>query len=74
MRFLSSDLEIYKFNISVHNVNTKHKLKLHKPAVRLTMYQRSVYYNSINIYNKLPDELAELVLNKTCLLLQLKNM
>jgi len=69
MRFLSLNLESYKFNISVHNINTKHK-----PAVRLTGYQGSVYYNSINIYNKLPDELAELVLNKTCLLLQLKNM
>ena len=23
------------------------------------MYQGSVYYNSINIYNKLPDDLAE---------------
>jgi hypothetical protein len=74
MRFLSSNLEIYKFNISVHDINTKHKLKLHKPAARLTVYQRSVYYNSINIYNKLPDELAELVLNKIGLLLQLKNI
>jgi len=36
------------------------------------MYQRSAYYNSINIYNKLPDDLAELVSNKKCFLLQLK--
>jgi len=72
MRFLSSSLEIYNFNTSVHNINTRHELKLHKPAARLTMYQRSVYYNSINIYNKLPDDLAELVLNKKCFLLQLK--
>ena len=36
------------------------------------MYQRSVYYNSINIYNKLPDDLAKLVLNKKFFLLQLK--
>jgi hypothetical protein len=37
------------------------------------MYQRSVCYNSINIYNKLPDDLAELVSNKKNFLLQLKN-
>jgi len=36
------------------------------------MYQRNVYYNSISIYNKLPDDLAELVSKKKCFLLQLK--
>jgi hypothetical protein len=36
------------------------------------MYPRSVYYNSINIYNKLPDDLAELVSNKKRFLLQLE--
>jgi len=74
MRFLSSNLELFTFNTSVHNINTKLKLKLHKPTVRLTMYQRSAYYNRINIYNKLPDDLAELVLNKKHFLIQLKNI
>jgi hypothetical protein len=60
MRFLSSNLENYTFNTSVHNINTRLKLKLHKPAARLSMCQRSAYYNSVNIYNKLPDDLAEL--------------
>jgi hypothetical protein len=58
MRFLSSNLDIFTFNTSVHNTNTRLKLKLHKPTARPTMYHRSVYYNSINIYNKLPDDLA----------------
>jgi hypothetical protein len=73
MRFLSSNLETYTSNTSIHNMNTRLKLKLHKPAARLSMYQRSAYYNSINIYNKLPDNLAELVSNKKCFLLQQKN-
>jgi len=72
MSFLSSNLENYTFNTSVHNINTRFKLKLHKPTARLSLYQRSVYYNSINIYNKLPDDFAELVSNKKCFLLQLK--
>jgi len=71
-RFLWSNLEIFKLNTSVHNTNIRLKLKLHKPTARLTICQRSAYYNSINIYNKLPDDLAELVLNKKCFLLQLK--
>jgi hypothetical protein len=40
--------------------------------MKLTVYQRSVYCNSINIYNKLPDDLTELVLNKKCFLQQFK--
>jgi hypothetical protein len=72
MRFLSSNLEMYKFNTSVHNINTMCKLKLHKPLTRLTVYQRSVCYNSMRIYNKLPDDLAKLVSNKKCFLLRLK--
>jgi hypothetical protein len=32
VRFLSSNLEIYKYSTSVHNINTRCKLKLHKPA------------------------------------------
>jgi hypothetical protein len=71
MRFLSSNLETYTFNTSVRNINTRLKLKLHKPAARLSMYQRSTYCNSINIYNKLPDDLAKIVSNKQ-FLLQLK--
>jgi hypothetical protein len=41
---------------------------------QLTMYERSAYYNSINIYNKLPDDPAELVLNKKLFLIQLKKI
>jgi len=72
MIFLSSNLKIFTFNTSVHDINSRLKLKLHKPAKRLTMYERSTYCNSINIYSKLPDDLAELVSNRKRFLLQLK--
>jgi hypothetical protein len=49
MRFLLSNLEIFKLNTSVDNTNIRLKLKLHKPTARLTKCQRSAYYNSINI-------------------------
>jgi hypothetical protein len=38
MRFLSSNLDIFTFNTSEHNINTRLKLKLHKPTVKLTIY------------------------------------
>ena len=72
MRFLSSNLDIFPFNSSVHSINTRHRLKLHKPLANLKMYQRSTYYNCINIYNKLPDYLANLILNKKQFLSKLK--
>ena len=40
--------------------------------MRLSAYQKGVYYNSINIYNKLPNTLAELVSSKTTFISQLK--
>jgi hypothetical protein len=65
MRFLSSNLGIYKFNSSVHDINTRNKRKLYKPTVRLSACRKSAYYNSINIYNNPPNTLAELVSSRT---------
>jgi hypothetical protein len=45
MRFLSSNLDIFTFNSSVHNINTRLGLKLHKPLIKPKMYQQSPYYN-----------------------------
>jgi len=45
-------LEIYEFHSTVHGINMRHKLKIHKPSTKLTMYQNGVYYSSSNIYNK----------------------
>jgi hypothetical protein len=72
MRFLSSNWDIFTFNSSVHNINTRLRLKLHKPLVRLKVYQQSSYYNCINIYNRLLDDLANLILNNKPFLSQLK--
>jgi hypothetical protein len=72
MRFLPSNWDFFTFNSSVHNRNTRLRLKLHKPLVKLKMYQQSSYYNCINIYNEIPDELANLILNKKQFLSQLK--
>ncbi len=72
MRFIASNLGNYKFNTSIHDKNTRHKLKLHKLSTRLPNYQKSVYYNSINVYNRLPNATAELVMNKKLFSWQLK--
>jgi len=65
---LETSLEIYKFN----GINTRHKIKLHKPSTKHTVYQRGVYYSNIKMYKKLLDVIAEFVSNKKCFLIQLK--
>ena len=72
MKFLSSNLDQFIFNSTVHTINTRLRLKLHKPIVKLKMCQRSSYNNCINIYNKLPDDLAYLITKKKQFLLELK--
>ena len=62
MRFLSQNLERYTFNSTIHGFNTRNKLQLHKLSTTLTIYQKGAYHDSIQIFKKLPEYIAELVL------------
>jgi hypothetical protein len=42
IKFLSHNLEIYTFNFSVHSLNTRNKLQLHKLTANCTLYQKGV--------------------------------
>jgi hypothetical protein len=72
MRLLTSNLDKFTFSSSIHNFNTRQRLKLYKPAAHLKLYQGIPYYACIRTYNKLPDDLALQVTNKKQFLLQLK--
>jgi hypothetical protein len=52
--FLAHNLEYFTFNSSVHNINTRKRLQLHRPIANSASFQRGVYYVSIKILNKLP--------------------
>jgi hypothetical protein len=54
MRFVSQNIEMYVTNGSVHELNTRNKLKLYIPNVNLSLRQKGVHYASIKIFNKLP--------------------
>jgi len=64
VRFLSQNLEIYTFNATVLDFNTKNKLLLHKPSTTLTIYQKGAYNDSIKTLNELIKYIAESVLRK----------
>jgi hypothetical protein len=58
------NLEYFTFNSSVHNINTRKRLQLHRPIANTTSFQRGVYYASIKIFNELPVCIANLVMDK----------
>src|SRR5215510_685716 len=71
MKFVLQSQEKYTFNTEVHNINTRNKLKLHKPISNLT-HQRGVYYMSIKIFNKLPEYITDSIGNKRRFISRLK--
>jgi len=62
MRFLSRNLQHYTFNFSIHNYNTRYRIHLHKPSTALTLYQKGLHCESVRIYNKIPYNIAEVIL------------
>jgi len=72
VRFLSQNLETYTFHYTVHVCNARNKLQLHKLSTTLTICQTAAYYDSIKIFNKLPDYIAESFLRKKCFISDLK--
>jgi len=72
MRFLSRTLQLYTFNFTIHKYNTRYRIQLHKPSTALILYQKGLYYESVRIYNKLPYNIAELILQNKSFLTNLK--
>jgi hypothetical protein len=70
--FLVHNLEHFTFNFSIHSINTRKNLQLHRPIANFASFQRGVYYASINIFNKLPECIANLVMDKKHFKLALK--
>ena len=64
MTFLIHSLEYFTFNSSVHSINTRRKLQLHRPSANLASYQKGVNYVGIKTYIALPISIAELVTQK----------
>jgi hypothetical protein len=72
MRFLASNLDSFTFNTAIHNINTRTRLKLHKPSVRLKINEHGPYNRCVDIYNKLPNDLAKLITKKESFLDKLR--
>jgi hypothetical protein len=74
MTFLVHNLEYFTFNFSINNINTRRKLELHRLIANFASFQTGVYYASIKIFNKLPECISNLVMDKKYFILTLKRI
>jgi len=61
--FVVQNIEEFTSNSEVHSINTHHKSDLYPPSIKLTKYQRGVYYSGIKIFNYLPQNIKNLSWN-----------
>jgi hypothetical protein len=59
--FVSKHYHLFATNYNTHNIQTRHRDNLHVPSSSLTVFQKGVYFSGIQIYNKLPAALKQLV-------------
>jgi hypothetical protein len=57
------NIEQFTSNSAVHSINTHHKSDLYPPSIKLTKYQKAVYYSGIKIFSYLPKNIKNLTWN-----------
>jgi hypothetical protein len=58
--YVTQNIDDFTTNSDIHSINTRHKSSLYPPLLRLTKYQKGVYYTGIKIYYYLPLKIKEL--------------
>ena len=61
--FVVNNIDEFTPNSNVHSINTRHMSDLHPPSIKLTKYQKEVYYSGIKIFNYLPQNIKNLSRN-----------
>ena len=61
--FVAKNRQLFTSNDSIHNIDTRHKLDLHVPSVKLTKVQKGVYYSGTILFNALPIHIKMVAYN-----------
>jgi len=61
--FVVKNIEEFISNSEVHSSNIRHRSDLYAPSIKLTKYQKAVYYSGIKIFNHLPQNIKNLSWN-----------
>jgi hypothetical protein len=72
LSFVTKNKDQFLSNSQVRKINTKQTFDLYVPTANLTVYQKSVYYSRIKIYNHLPTAIKDLSDDKNKFKLALK--
>jgi hypothetical protein len=70
--FVVRNIEEFTSNSEVHSINSHHKSDLYPPSIKLTKYQKGVYYSGIKIFSHLPQNIKNLSWNANKFKLALK--
>jgi hypothetical protein len=68
MKFLPHNLEIYEFDFRVYGIDTKNTLQLCRLTDNLALYQKRVYYKSVEIFTEVLEYVTEFVVDKSFIL------
>jgi len=53
--FVFNNVDNFKTNSSLHDINTRSKNQIHFPSVKFTSVEKGVTYCAIKIFNHLPS-------------------
>ena len=58
--FVVKNIDEFTTNSTVHPINTRQRTDLHPPLIKVSKYQKGVYYSGIKIFNYLPQNIKDL--------------
>jgi len=58
--FVVKHINMFKINLMIHSINTRHCSDLYLPSVHLTKVQKGVYHSGIKVFNCLPTTIKGL--------------
>jgi len=61
--FVVQNIEQFTSNSEVHSTNTRHRSDLYPPSIKLTKYQKAIYYSGIKFSSHLPQNIKNLSWN-----------
>jgi len=61
--FVVKNIDEFISNSEEHSINTWHRSDIYPPSIKLTKYQKRVYYSGIKIFSHLPQNIKSLSWN-----------
>jgi hypothetical protein len=60
LSFVINNIQHFKINSDIHNINTRNNLDLHFPQACLSVYQKGVHCRGIKVFSRLPVPMKQM--------------